>query len=76
MQEISSTNGGSSASAPNVNHLKEKSKAEIIKKEMIQMNERRVIVFRIKTQLDILDDGYKWRKYGKKKVKTNTNYLR
>ncbi|MCD7465765.1 WRKY [Datura stramonium] len=75
MQEISSTNCGSSASAPNINHLKEKSKVGIIKKEKIKMKERHV-VFRTKTQLETLDDGYKWRKYGKKKVKSNTNYLR
>ncbi|XP_015060567.1 probable WRKY transcription factor 51 [Solanum pennellii] len=78
MHEISSssTNSASSttsfyATPPNINHLKEKSKVGIIKK-----NERHVIAFRTKTQLEILDDGYKWRKYGKKKVKSNTNYLR
>ncbi|XP_055820741.1 probable WRKY transcription factor 51 [Solanum dulcamara] len=81
MQKISSTtNSASSATSfyttpPNINHLKEKSKVGIIKKEM-KMNERHVIAFRTKTQLEILDDGYKWRKYGKKKVKSNTNYLR
>ncbi|KAG9139924.1 hypothetical protein Leryth_022871 [Lithospermum erythrorhizon] len=32
-----------------------------------------VVSFRLKTELEILDDGYKWRKYGKKKVKTNSN---
>ncbi|KAK1393060.1 WRKY domain-containing protein [Heracleum sosnowskyi] len=31
------------------------------------------IAFRIKTELEILDDGYKWRKYGKKMVKNNPN---
>nr|XP_016507386.1 PREDICTED: probable WRKY transcription factor 45 [Nicotiana tabacum] len=63
MQEISSTN---------INRLKEKSE-EGKKKE--KMNERHVqaIAFRTKTQLEILYDGYKWRKYGKKKVKSNTN---
>ncbi|KAK6118417.1 hypothetical protein DH2020_047834 [Rehmannia glutinosa] len=29
--------------------------------------------FRTKTDLEIMDDGYKWRKYGKKKVKNNPN---
>ncbi|XP_019227105.1 PREDICTED: probable WRKY transcription factor 51 [Nicotiana attenuata] len=59
-------------SSTNINHLKEKSEVEI-KKE--KMNERHVqaIAFRTKTQLEILYDGYKWRKYGKKKVKSNTN---
>lgn len=31
------------------------------------------IAFRIKTELETLDDGYKWRKYGKKMVKNNPN---
>lgn len=31
------------------------------------------IAFRMKTELEVLDDGYKWRKYGKKMVKSNTN---
>lgn len=38
-----------------------------------QKGKKHAIAFRTKTQLEILDDGYKWRKYGKKKVKTNTN---
>nr|GLL39504.1 probable WRKY transcription factor 51 [Ipomoea trifida] len=35
--------------------------------------ERHSVTFRTKTELEILDDGYKWRKYGKKKVKSNSN---
>nr|GMD50145.1 probable WRKY transcription factor 51 [Ipomoea batatas] len=35
--------------------------------------ERHSIAFRTKTELEMLDDGYKWRKYGKKKVKSNSN---
>ncbi|KAK1367132.1 WRKY domain-containing protein [Heracleum sosnowskyi] len=31
------------------------------------------IAFRMKTELEVLDDGYKWRKYGKKMVKSNPN---
>ncbi|XVF63202.1 hypothetical protein PTKIN_Ptkin09bG0069100 [Pterospermum kingtungense] len=31
------------------------------------------IAFRTKTDLEIMDDGYKWRKYGKKKVKNSPN---
>ena len=29
--------------------------------------------FRTKTQLEVMDDGYKWRKYGKKMVKNSPN---
>ncbi|EOY16908.1 hypothetical protein QUC31_001246 [Theobroma cacao] len=31
------------------------------------------IAFRTKSDLEIMDDGYKWRKYGKKRVKNNPN---
>ncbi|KAK1259104.1 putative WRKY transcription factor 51 [Acorus gramineus] len=31
------------------------------------------IAFRTKSKLEILDDGYKWRKYGKKSLKNNPN---
>ncbi|MED6213419.1 WRKY Transcription Factor [Stylosanthes scabra] len=33
------------------------------------------VAFRTKSEIDVMDDGYKWRKYGKKSVK-NTPYLR
>ncbi|XP_068651524.1 probable WRKY transcription factor 50 [Aristolochia californica] len=31
------------------------------------------VTFRTKSELEILDDGFKWRKYGKKTVKNNPN---
>ncbi|XP_039024490.1 probable WRKY transcription factor 51 [Hibiscus syriacus] len=31
------------------------------------------IAFRIKSGLEVMDDGYKWKKYGKKKIKNNPN---
>uniref|UniRef100_A0A0D9WJ39 WRKY domain-containing protein n=1 Tax=Leersia perrieri TaxID=77586 RepID=A0A0D9WJ39_9ORYZ len=31
------------------------------------------IAFRTRTEIEILDDGYKWRKYGKKSVKNSPN---
>lgn len=31
------------------------------------------IGFKIKSDLEILDDGFKWKKYGKKRVKNNPN---
>jgi hypothetical protein len=31
------------------------------------------IAFRTKSEIEIMDDGYKWRKYGKKSVKNNLN---
>ncbi|XWS21825.1 hypothetical protein CRYUN_Cryun30bG0088800 [Craigia yunnanensis] len=31
------------------------------------------ISFRTKSDIEIMDDGYRWRKYGKKKIKNNPN---
>ncbi|KAJ6990756.1 WRKY transcription factor 51 isoform X2 [Populus alba x Populus x berolinensis] len=31
------------------------------------------VAFRTKSDLEIMDDGYKWRKYGKKSVKNSPN---
>ncbi|KAL9249452.1 putative WRKY transcription factor 50 [Drosera capensis] len=39
-------------------------------------NEKQVkdrVAFRMQSEIEILDDGYKWRKYGKKMVKNNSN---
>lgn len=33
------------------------------------------VAFRTKSELEVLDDGYKWRKYGRKKMK-NSPYPR
>ncbi|OIT27479.1 PREDICTED: probable WRKY transcription factor 51 isoform X2 [Nicotiana attenuata] len=76
-QEISTStySGNSSASSfdatPTNIHMNENSSNKGIEKE--KKAEKHAIAFRTKTELEILDDGYKWRKYGKKKVKSNTN---
>ncbi|XP_055834446.1 probable WRKY transcription factor 51 [Solanum dulcamara] len=79
-QEIStstySTSGNSSTSSsfeatPKNIHMNHENSSMGIEKE--KKGEKHAIAFRTKTQLEILDDGYKWRKYGKKKVKTNIN---
>ncbi|OMO98764.1 DNA-binding WRKY [Corchorus olitorius] len=31
------------------------------------------VVFRTKSDIDVMDDGFRWRKYGKKKVKNSPN---
>lgn len=31
------------------------------------------IAFRMRSEVEIVDDGYKWRKYGKKAVKNSPN---
>ncbi|KAI5405172.1 hypothetical protein KIW84_052085 [Lathyrus oleraceus] len=49
-----------------------------IKRKSRGMNETTVevtprVTFRTRSQFEIMDDGYKWRKYGKKFVKNNSN---
>lgn len=41
--------------------------------KLTEADKGRRIAFRMKTELEVLDDGYKWRKYGKKMVKSNPN---
>ena len=36
-----------------------------------RLNDDTKIGFRIQTALEVLDDGYRWRKYGQKAVKNN-----
>ncbi|XP_034684546.1 probable WRKY transcription factor 43 [Vitis riparia] len=36
----------------------------------------RVFALRTRSEEDIMDDGFKWRKYGKKKIKSNPVYPR
>lgn len=31
------------------------------------------VAFRTKSELEVMDDGFKWRKYGKKSVKNSPN---
>ena len=31
------------------------------------------VSFRTKSELEVMDDGFKWRKYGKKSVKNSPN---
>nr|GEW50845.1 probable WRKY transcription factor 51 [Tanacetum cinerariifolium] len=38
-----------------------------------KMNDDTKVGFRIQTTLEVLDDGYRWRKYGKKNIKCTPN---
>nr|GLL48031.1 ras-related protein Rab7 [Ipomoea trifida] len=70
-----STTGSSSCSSDGMptstNYMPVKCKRETMKGP--KMKEKRAIAFRTRTDLEVLDDGYKWRKYGKKKVKSNSH---
>lgn len=42
-----------------------------VKKNKIEAGHR--VAFRTKSELEVMDDGFKWRKYGKKSVKNSPN---
>jgi hypothetical protein len=42
-----------------------------VKKNKIEGGHR--VAFRTKSELEVMDDGFKWRKYGKKSVKNSPN---
>ncbi|XP_031115536.1 probable WRKY transcription factor 50 isoform X1 [Ipomoea triloba] len=79
VQDKSSTTSASSGSSGFDGMMPTTYPMQEVRNSMRQMvnttkaKERHSIAFRTKTELEILDDGYKWRKYGKKKVKSNSN---
>ncbi|PIM97266.1 hypothetical protein CDL12_30265 [Handroanthus impetiginosus] len=60
---------GFSSSAPSTRNIKP-SRRELKK---YKVEEEYRFAFRTKTDLEFMDDGYKWRKYGKKMVKNSPN---
>ncbi|KAK4417332.1 putative WRKY transcription factor 51 [Sesamum alatum] len=58
----------SSSSAPFTHNIKRTRKVKIYKAQ-----EEFRLAFRTRSDLDVMDDGFKWRKYGKKKVKNSPN---
>ncbi|XP_031108040.1 probable WRKY transcription factor 50 [Ipomoea triloba] len=68
MVPTESVGSGSSNPIPTSSNIEYKNRT---KKKMERTKSR--IAFRIKTELETLDDGFKWRKYGKKMVKTSPN---
>ncbi|KAL1364813.1 hypothetical protein HN51_012971 [Arachis hypogaea] len=65
--DVTTTNNNGEASSIN-NNIKCKNGSKRSKKEV---NSR--VAFRTKSELDVMDDGYRWRKYGKKAVKNTPN---
>ncbi|XP_065875883.1 probable WRKY transcription factor 51 [Euphorbia lathyris] len=60
-QEAGICNRSGSATSRNIGKCKKKHKVE------------GRVAFRTKSDLEVMDDGFKWRKYGKKSVKNNPN---
>nr|GME11157.1 probable WRKY transcription factor 51 isoform X2 [Ipomoea batatas]GME15383.1 probable WRKY transcription factor 51 isoform X2 [Ipomoea batatas] len=79
VQDKSSTTSASSGSSgfdgmlPTTTYPMQEVKSTRQMVNRAKAKERHSVTFRTKTELEILDDGYKWRKYGKKKVKSNSN---
>ncbi|KAK7261023.1 hypothetical protein RIF29_27326 [Crotalaria pallida] len=63
---VSDFGGGSS-----IDHFEGSSTREISSGSQKKVRER--FSFKTKSEVEILDDGYKWRKYGKKMVKNSPN---
>ncbi|XP_022773854.1 probable WRKY transcription factor 50 [Durio zibethinus] len=64
---IGGANVVSGATSKNTN-IKSKSEE---KKNKLELGHR--VAFRTKSEIEVINDGYKWRKYGKKLVKTSPN---
>ncbi|XP_021899726.1 probable WRKY transcription factor 75 [Carica papaya] len=58
-------------SATNYNSCSTEGKAEGKKKEEDKKMKKQRYAFQTRSRVDILDDGYRWRKYGQKPVKNN-----
>lgn len=51
---------------------KDNSNADVARVDM-STRESRVVVVQTSSEVDLVNDGYRWRKYGQKLVKGNTN---
>ncbi|XP_007048143.2 PREDICTED: probable WRKY transcription factor 51 [Theobroma cacao] len=60
-------NGFSGATSRNTNIICKSG----VRKNKLELGNR--VAFRTKSELEVMDDGYKWRKYGKKSVKNSPN---
>lgn len=63
--------GGSSGSESDGDELMKKNKKKKKKSEEGKKVRKPRFAFQTRSQVDILDDGYRWRKYGQKAVKNN-----
>ncbi|XP_055959655.1 probable WRKY transcription factor 51 [Mercurialis annua] len=63
--------GDGGATSRNGNNNNKWKKGVMNKDEKLEMVHR--VAFRTKSDLEIMDDGFKWRKYGKKSVKNSPN---
>lgn len=69
MMECASSSSSSSSSSCAL--MAEKSDKETMKGGRLRKTTRPRFAFQTRSEDDILDDGYRWRKYGQKAVKNN-----
>ncbi|KAL1812207.1 hypothetical protein ACET3Z_022272 [Daucus carota] len=68
-------NSGVSSSGNGINFMGTDDRNDEVKVDAKQKNKNKKqrFAFQTKSQVDILDDGYRWRKYGQKTVKNNAH---
>ncbi|MCD7447730.1 WRKY transcription factor [Datura stramonium] len=71
VQSVSDSSGSYSNNPTPTTHDKIKCTKGVNKYNKVDAKSR--VAFRFKSELDVLDDGFKWRKYGKKMVKNSPN---
>ncbi|XP_054796253.1 probable WRKY transcription factor 43 [Prosopis cineraria] len=70
-QQVYQTNEVSGFGGSTANPFEGSSSRDIGSSGEINIKDR--VAFKTKSEVEILDDGYKWRKYGKKRVKNSPN---
>ncbi|CAL2266324.1 unnamed protein product [Prunus armeniaca] len=68
MADCSTGSSGGATSRNSNNNMKCRNEG---RRNKIEMGHR--VAFRTKSELEVMDDGFKWRKYGKKSVKNSPN---
>ncbi|XP_059314624.1 probable WRKY transcription factor 50 [Lycium ferocissimum] len=71
VQSVSSSGSYSNNLTPTTHNMQKCTKGVIKKYNKVDAKSR--VVFRFKSEKEVLDDGFKWRKYGKKMVKNRPN---
>ncbi|XP_019249556.1 PREDICTED: probable WRKY transcription factor 50 isoform X2 [Nicotiana attenuata] len=70
VQSISSSGSYSNPTPSSTNNIK---CTKGVNKKYNKVDAKSRVAFRFRSELEVLDDGFKWRKYGKKMVKNSPN---
>ncbi|GMI86639.1 WRKY DNA-binding protein 51, ARABIDOPSIS THALIANA WRKY DNA-BINDING PROTEIN 51 [Hibiscus trionum] len=75
-QSMASSEKGMAAATESSTGATSKNSTNIKSKKGVGKNKSEVgfrVAFRMKSETEVIDDGYKWRKYGKKSIKNSPN---